>query len=463
MDPPTTELVPRVMLTSVGALTVSGAEACRTPAVAVTVVNVSAATAAALMVTLLVVVWPARIVNVVGEKLRMPLGLPVRFTVRFDAIGLASVTVPLTVLVLTPPTIVGALSVRLRLSGNTVSVSVAGLPTEGVAVIVTGVDAVTTLVEIDIECDVLFVVKGTGVWGAADVLELVSVTVKPDGAGPFKVSVAPIALPPTTDFGDAIVSVSAGGVTVSGAVKLPPFRLALMFAFTVDDTGVVETVKVPVVCAPAIEAVPRTVTPFTVLSLETVTVKPPVGAGLEIVTVPVDGLLPTTVVGLSARLTSVGAVTVSGADAPNTPPVAVTVVDVFVATAMAPTVVVAVVCPAWIVAVVGAKLRMPFGLPLKVTVRLDAIGLARVTVPVTVLLLPPTIVEALSERLRLSGSTVRVSVAAVPTLGVAVIVAGVCVVTTLVAIVIVLLVLPAVKGTGVWGATDVLELASVTV
>ena len=177
VDPPTTELVLRVMPTSVGALTVSGAEVCRTPAVAVTVVNVSAATAAALMVTLLVVVWPARIVNVVGEKLRMPLGLPVRFTVRFDAIGLASVTVPLTVLVLTPPIIVGALSVRLKLSGNTVRVSVVGLPADGVAVIVTGVDAVTTIVEIDIDCVVLLVWNGTGVWGEADGSELVRVTV----------------------------------------------------------------------------------------------------------------------------------------------------------------------------------------------------------------------------------------------------------------------------------------------
>ena len=177
MDPPTTELVPRVMPTSVGALTVSGAEVCRTPAVAVTVVNVSAATAAALMVTLLVVVCPARIVNVVGEKLRMPLGLPDSVTVRFDAIGLASVTVPLTVPVLTPPTIVGALSVRLKLSGNTVIVSVEGVPADGVAVIVTGVDAVTTIVEILINSLVLFVVNGTGVWGAADGSELVRVTV----------------------------------------------------------------------------------------------------------------------------------------------------------------------------------------------------------------------------------------------------------------------------------------------
>jgi len=158
-------------------LTVSGAEPCRTPAVAMTVVNVSAATPTALMVTLLVVVWPARIVNVVGAKLSIPLGLPDSVTVRFEAIGLASVTVPLTVLLLTPPTIVGALSVRLRLSGSTVIVSVAGLPADGVAVIVTGVDAVTTIVEIEIDSVVLFAVNGTGVCGDAEGSELVRTTV----------------------------------------------------------------------------------------------------------------------------------------------------------------------------------------------------------------------------------------------------------------------------------------------
>ena len=176
MDPPTTELLLRVMPTSVGALTVSDADACRTPAVAVTVVNVSAATPTALIVTPPVVVLPAGIVTEVGAKLRMPVGLPASVTVRSDAIGLARVTVPVTVLLL-PPTIVGALSERLRLSGSTVSVSVAGLPAEGVAVIVTGVDAVTTIVEMEIDSVVLPAVNGTGVCGDADGSELVSVTV----------------------------------------------------------------------------------------------------------------------------------------------------------------------------------------------------------------------------------------------------------------------------------------------
>jgi len=44
-----------------------------------------------------------------------------------------------------------------------------------------------------------------------------------------------------------IVRVSAGGVTANGALWLTPFKLALILAFTVAETGVVVTVKEPVV------------------------------------------------------------------------------------------------------------------------------------------------------------------------------------------------------------------------
>jgi len=44
-----------------------------------------------------------------------------------------------------------------------------------------------------------------------------------------------------------MVSVSTGGVTDRGALWLTPFRLALILAFTVVETGAVVTVKEPVV------------------------------------------------------------------------------------------------------------------------------------------------------------------------------------------------------------------------
>ena len=60
----------------------------------------------------------------------------------------------------------------------------------------------------------------------------------------------------------------------------------------------VVTVNVPVVAPAATVAVAGTVADA--VSDETLTVKPPVGAGPLIVTVPVDGDPPETVVGLSA-------------------------------------------------------------------------------------------------------------------------------------------------------------------
>jgi hypothetical protein len=269
-------------------------------------------------------------------------------------------------------------------------------------------------------------------------------------------------LPPIIDLGDAMVSVSAGGVTVSAAGTMLPLSAAEIVALAMDETGVVEMVNVPVAEAAAMVAVPSTVTPLAVLSLDIVTVKPPVGAGLEIVTVPVELVPPITDVGFSVRLTSVGAVTVSGPEALSTPAVAVTVINVFVATAVVPTVTEPdTVCPARIVTVVGLKLRTPFGLLERVTVRLEAIGLTRLTVPVT--LLPPTTVLALSVKIRLSGRTCRVPGAAAPMEGVAVIVSVIAAATTLVAMVMDWLVLPAVNGTGVCGEADGSELVSETV
>jgi len=181
-----------------------------------------------------------------------------------------------------------------------------------------------------------------------------------------------------------------------------------------------------------------------VLSLDNAIVRPPVGAGLPMVTVPVEGVPPTTDVGERVRLTRGGARTVRFADALSTPAVALMVVNVVVATGMVPTANVAEVCPAGIVTDAGV-LSIPAGVADRVTVRLEATGLASVKVPVAPL--PPGTELALKDRLNEFGSTCRVSVAAAPLLGVAVIVAGVCVATMIVAMVAVWLVLPAVNGT----------------
>jgi hypothetical protein len=95
---------------------------------------------------------------------------------------------------------------------------------------------------------------------------------------------------------------------------LTPLRVPVIVAVRFAATGRVDTVKVPVVWVAWIVAVPSTVTPLAVLSLDRAMVSPPVGAGLEMVSTPVDGWPPTTVVGLSVRPVSVGAVTPSVAD-----------------------------------------------------------------------------------------------------------------------------------------------------
>lgn len=71
----------------------------------------------------------------------------------------------------------------------------------------------------------------------------------------------------------------------------------------------VVTVKVPEVAPAAMVIVAGTV-PTAVLVLERLTLNPPVGAGPEILTVPVDEAGCVTVAGLRVRLDSVGGFTV---------------------------------------------------------------------------------------------------------------------------------------------------------
>ncbi len=136
----------------------------------------------------------------------------------------------------------------------------------------------------------------------------------PAGAGLEIVSVPVDGWPPTTVVGLSVRPVSVGAVTPSVADLLMPLRVPVIVAARFAATGRVDTVKVPVVWVAWIVAVPSTVTPLVVLSLDRTMVRPPAGAGLEMVTVPVDGWPPTTVVGLSVRPVTVGAVTPSVAD-----------------------------------------------------------------------------------------------------------------------------------------------------
>src|SRR5439155_6547402 len=96
----------------------------------------------------------------------------------------------------------------------------------------------------------------------------------------------------------------AGGVTVSVAARFAPNDPEILTG--VDDaTASVVTVNVRLVLPAATDTVEGTVA-MPVLLLDSVTTAPPLGAAALKVTVPVEELPPTTVVGLTVTEESVG-------------------------------------------------------------------------------------------------------------------------------------------------------------
>src|ERR1700687_4313711 len=107
-------------------------------------------------------------------------------------------------------------------------------------------------------------------------------------------------------------------VTVRVALRVIAPRVEEMIGVRVAVTTVVETVKVAVEDPAGTATLPGTVA-VVVSLLASATVTPPLGAGPRSVTVPVDGLPPTTLVGLSAIVERSGCKTVSVA-VPVVPP-----------------------------------------------------------------------------------------------------------------------------------------------
>ena len=140
------------------------------------------------------------------------------------------------------------------------------------------------------------------------------------------------------------------------------------------------TVKVALVAPAATVTLAGTVA-TEVRLLERVTTAPPVGAGPESVTVPVDGAGPLTVVGFRVKALSVGAVTVNVA-VWAVPRVPVIVTEVFVATALVVTVKVAVVAFAATVTLAGTLAAAVLLLDRVTTAPPAGAGPVKVTVPV---------------------------------------------------------------------------------
>jgi len=143
-------------------------------------------------------------------------------------------------------------------------------------------------------------------------LLLLNVTTKPPvGAALERVTVPVLEEPPTTEVGLSVSEDVVGAVMVRVAVLATELQVAVIVEVVVEATAVVFTVKVAVV-EPAATVTEAGRVADAKLLLR-VTVRPPDGAALVIVTVPVEGFPPTTEVGLRVTEDVVGAVTVKTA------------------------------------------------------------------------------------------------------------------------------------------------------
>ena len=142
----------------------------------------------------------------------------------------------------------------------------------------------------------------------AEPLALRLMTNPPIGAVVPIVTVPVEVFPPTTDVGLRVSDSSKGGLIVSVPLTVFPFSFAEIVATVIDATETVFTVNVALVFPLEIVTIAGTVAaPVLLLRLTT---RPLDGASLEIVTVPVEDVRPTTVVGLSVTDVTVGGSTV---------------------------------------------------------------------------------------------------------------------------------------------------------
>jgi len=131
------------------------------------------------------------------------------------------------------------------------------------------------------------------------VLESVT-TASPAGAGALRVTVPVEAVPPVTLVGLRLKEERVvAGVTVSTAELLAPPYVAEIVTVVEAITELVDTVKSALVVPAATVTLAGTVA--TLVSVPSATTAPPAGAAPLRITVPVEGLPPTTLVGF--RLT----------------------------------------------------------------------------------------------------------------------------------------------------------------
>lgn len=205
----------------------------------------------------------------------------------------------------------------VTLAGFIDTVEIAGALTVSAAVLLTPLNEAVIVAVVVAATAVVFTVKFAVEAPAATVtlagtvaepllLERVT-TVPPAGANPVRVTVPVDDVPPVTLVGFSATLESAAGLIVRVAVCVPPVIVAVV----IDATAVVFTVKFPAVAPAATVTLAGTVA--APLLLDRDTTMPPEGAGPFNVTVPVELLPPTTLVGFTATEDTVGGLIVSDA------------------------------------------------------------------------------------------------------------------------------------------------------
>lgn len=293
----------------------------------------------------------------------------------------------------------------------TVRTAVWAVPPLSVPLIVDVVFVATTF-EVTVKVPVVAPAATVAVAGtvAAEVLLEVRLIVRPPvGAALLTVTVPVDVWPPVTVAGLSVRLESVGAVTVKVAVTAaPPLTDTPIVDVLSAATGRLVTVKVPVVVPAGIDAVAGTVA-TEVVPEERLTVRPPAGAALLIVTVPVEVWPPATEVGFSVTVEIVGAVT------PSVPVIvfvpvpfgleAETVTVLSEATAAVVAVNVAVVWPPATVTEAGTVVEASPELRVTVTVPEAAVGAFSVIVPVE--LVPPTTEAGLNVSVLTNGGMTR--------------------------------------------------------
>lgn len=327
VEPPTGEVLGNPIDNTRGASTLSVPRTDRLPVVPVITMLVSTAVTNVAAVKIAVVAFPGT-VTVAGT---LTSGFPLInvTTVPPAGAGDCSVTIPA---VFMPPATLAGVNVTDRMTGAAIT-SVPDFVTPFTAA---RIDALTldttgrvvTVTDAFIAPAGIVTVAGR-VASGMDALR--STTTPPTGAGASIVTVATDDLPPATDVGESVTDTGAGPRTVSDVVTVTPLLVALNFAVALLWINVVATLNV------AVDAPAATVTLTGTVAAarldERSTMRPPVGAGPESVTVPVAVFPPRTDAGETVTLAATGATTVSVTDLLIVPSVAVIATSVSVATA----------------------------------------------------------------------------------------------------------------------------------